>query len=285
MRKSPEPNIKTTYIDRKENIMRSKRLFGMATFIVLFQILVVSPAYCGDGDVYWHTDPGVESCSMVIDPSLTQSQWHTFTRQAGAIVSFKSLASASTLGKKKFSIALDYSSTPVDQHDLAWINTFTHPDEDCPLGDAVKLPTIRARMGISDNMDIGAYWTTAPRANYGGIGGELKYAFLQESQKSPAAAVRASVSLLTGVPDFNLNVYSIDVLASKRISRFAPYVGFKESLVIGTETTSKVDLDRETISIPQGYAGIACNFWMINLAAEYNVSSVNTFALALGVGL
>ena len=82
-----------------------------------------------------------------------------------------------------FLIAIDKASTPVDQHDLAWINTFTHPDEDCPLGDAIIVPTIRASMGVSDNMDVGGYWTTAPSANYGMVGGEFKYAFLQESEK------------------------------------------------------------------------------------------------------
>ena len=64
-----------------------------------------------------------------------------------------------------------------------------------------------------------------------------------------------------------------------------PYVGFRESLFIGTETTSKVDLDQERLSILQGYAGVAYSYWMLGLAAEYNVSSVNTFAFAIGINL
>lgn len=180
--------------------MRGKRLHGIVVGLVLFLPVSVSYAQSDGNDVYWHIDPSVKSYSMVIDAALTQSQWHKFTRKAGAILSFKSLASARALGKRNFNIAVDYGYTPVDQHDLAWINTFTRLDENCPLGDAVKVPTIRASMGVSDKIDVGAYWTTAPGANYGGVGGELKYAFLQESEKSPAAAVRASFSLLTGVP-------------------------------------------------------------------------------------
>lgn len=80
-------------------------------------------------------------------------------------------------------------------------------------------------------------------------------------------------------------MYSVDLIASKRVARLTPYIGLKESLVIGTETTSKADLDRETLSITQGYAGVAYSFWMLNLTAEYDVSSVNTFALALGFDL
>ncbi len=262
--------------------MRSKLLIGTVNFAVLFLFVSAAHAQSDGSDVYWNIDPNVKTCSMVINSSLTQGQWHRFVNQAGAILSFKSLASAKTLGKMNFKVAVDDAFTPVDQHDLAWINTFAHPDEDCPLGDAITFPAIRASMGVTDNMDVGGYWTTAPGANYGMVGGEFKYAFLQESEKYPAAAVRTSVSLLTGVPDFNFNLYSIDLMASKKVAMVIPYVGLKESLVVGTETTSKVDLDRESLSLTQGYVGIAYSIWRLNVAAEYNVSSVNTFAFAFG---
>jgi len=261
--------------------MRRKAFNGTVT-LVLFLFVSVPRAQSGESDVYWHIDPSVKTCSMVIDPALTQAQWHQFTKETGAIMSFKSLAPARTLGKMNFNIRLDDARTPVDQHDLAWINTFTHPDESCPLGDAITYPTIRASIGVSDNMDIGGYWTTAPGANYGGIGGEFKYAFLRESERSPAAAVRASFSILTGVPDFNLNVYSVELMTSKKIAVLTPYIGLRENLAVGTETTSKVDLNREAPFITQGYAGLEYTIWRLNLAAEYNVSTVNTFAFAIG---
>lgn len=264
--------------------MKNSRSIAAVIAFVLSLSASMSRAHGNGGDVYWHIDPNVETCSMVIDTSLTQGQWHRFAKQAGAALSYKSLASARTLGKMNFKIAVDYSSTPVDQRDLAWINTFTHPDEDCPLGDAVVIPTLRGSIGVTDRIDVGAYWTTAPGANYGAVGGEVKYAFLEESERRPVAAVRASVSVLTGVPDFNLNVYSVDLLAGKRLAMFTPYIGLKESLVVGTETTSKVDLNRETLAITQGYAGITYSAWLFNVAAEYDVSAVNTFAIAIGMG-
>lgn len=257
----------------------------MRSLIVTFLVLVVawSLVQAQSGDIYWRLDPSVKSCSMVIDPSLTQAQWHEFTREVGALSSFKSLAPAQTLGTLKFQIGINYESTPVDQHSLTWINTFVHPDEECPLGDQIVIPTLRATIGVSDNMDIGAYWTTAPDANYGMIGGEFKYAFLQEREELPAASVRASVTILTGVSDFDLSIYSIDLLASKRISALTPYVGLRTSLSVGTETTSKVNLKTEYVPIAQGYVGITYSLWMIRVAAEYNVSNVNTLAFGVGV--
>jgi len=262
--------------------MKNKLINATANACIIFVFVSTSYAQGNGSDVYWHIDPSVKSCSMVIDPSLTQAQWKTFVKQVGAITAYKSLASAEPLGTMNFSIGINYSSSPIDQRNLAWVNTFTHPDADCPLGDAVSIPTLRARMGVSDNMDIGAYWTSAPGGNYGMVGGEFKYRFSQESEKLPAAAVRGSVTILTGVPDYDLQVYSIDVLASKKIAMLTPFVGFRGSLAIGTETTSKVNLNKESLFLTQGYAGVSYSIWMLSLAAEYDVSTVNTFALAVG---
>jgi hypothetical protein len=268
-------------IIQKETTMK-RNLFKL-TVAVLVLLVFGSVAFGQSGsDIYWRIDPSVKTCSMDIDPSLTQAQWHRFTKQVGAITSFKAMGPANTLGKMKFNIAIDYGHTPVDQHDLAWINTFVHPDETCPLGDAIALPTLRARIGLSDRIDIGGLWTTAPDANYGMVGGEVKYAFLQESRKRPAAAVRLSATWLTGVPDFNMGIYSIDLLASKKFSRLAPYIGLRHSLAVGTETTSKVDLQQEIVPFTQGFVGAAYSVWAFNLAAEYDISTVNTFAFALG---
>ncbi len=258
--------------------MPGTRLVAFA--LPLLFILIATPA--SSQDVYWHLDPTVTTCSMAIDASLTQAQWAKFTREASEMVTFKSLALAEPLGTRNVTVGLDYSRTPVDQHDPAWINTFVHPDADCPLGDQIVMPTLRARAGVSSRMDVGALWTKAPGANYGLVGGEIKYALLTESARVPAAAVRTSAVLLTGVRDFNMNIYSLGLVASKRVAQFSPYVGFTESLAIGTETTTKVALEREKPLLSQGSIGVACSVWRIGLAAEYNISDVNTLAVVIG---
>lgn len=261
---------------------RFKTVLGPAVLILLTSApYSVSQA----DDIYWRIDPSVKSCSMVIDPSLTQSQWHTFVRQGSEIMSFRSLAPAFGVGKKNLRIGIEYGSTPVNQHDLAWINTFVHPDADCPLGDQIVTPTLRAAVGISDRVDATAFWTSAPKANYGAVGAALKYQFVRESRKVPAVAVRTSVTLLTGVPDFNLNIYSVDLLASKTFARVTPYVGWRNTIAVGNETTSKVELDREIIPFSQGYVGAVYSLWKLNVAAEYNVGSVNTLAFLMGFNL
>ena len=256
---------------------------AMAIFLMVFITLKANGHHNGV-DVYWHTDPGVTTCSMYIDPSLTQEQWKRFTRQVGAISSYKSLAPATTLGKGHFSLDLVSSITPVDQKDPAWINTFTHPDETCPLGDQIKLPMIRAKYGLNDKVDIGVLWTKAPGANYGMAGGEVKYRFMSETAKRPAAAVRTSWVGLTGVSDYNFSVASLDLMTSKSFSGFSPYLGIRGNLMMSAETTAKVDLRKERFLNPQAYLGIGYSFWRISLAVEYNVADVNTCSFRVGIG-
>ena len=261
--------------------MRGRQLTNLVFPLML--LLLARPAHAQGSDVYWHIDPNVKTCSMVIDPSLTQAQWGTFVRQAGAMISFKSMASADPLGKGRFALGLDYSVTPVDQHDPAWINTFTHPDASCPLGDQIKMPSLRATLGVSNAMDLVGFWTTAPGANYGLAGGALKYAFLKESGRVPAVAVTGSATFLTGVSDFDFSVYSLGASASKRMGAFVPYLGIKESVSIGTETTPKVNLATETIPLTHGFVGATYSIWKLGVAAEYNVSAASTFAFMIGV--
>ena len=84
--------------------------------IIVFLSVSAAHAQGTDDDlyVYWNIDPNVKSCSMVIDPDLTQAQWNTFTKQVGAILGFKSMAPAETLGKMNFSISIDDSYTPIE---------------------------------------------------------------------------------------------------------------------------------------------------------------------------
>ncbi|HEY6952305.1 MAG TPA: hypothetical protein VI758_07845, partial [Bacteroidota bacterium] len=84
--------------------MKTKLIRTIAYAFVSFALAPVSKAQSGHGDVYWHLDPGVKSCSMVIDPSLTQAQWKTFIQQVSPIVTLKTLASAEPLGTMNFNV-------------------------------------------------------------------------------------------------------------------------------------------------------------------------------------
>ena len=229
-----------------------------------------------------HVNDRFRECSIILDPSLTQSQFHKFTVEAAQVFTFKLMSPAEPLGARKFQVGIDYSSTRIDDADPAWNNTFSHPDEHHYLGDQIVMPKLFARMGMSDRVDVGFYFTKNPNANYGFIGGEIKYALFMDSKKPVAMAVRTTYATLLGVEDLNFHLVGLDLSASKRFGGLTPYFGIGANLGRAIETTSKVNLHSETVLTPRGIIGTQFSLSFINLTAEMEVAAVSTFSLRMG---
>jgi hypothetical protein len=229
-----------------------------------------------------HVNHDIKSCSIELDPSLTQSQFHKFTREAAQVFTFKLMSPAEPLGAKKFQVGLDYSITSINDADPAWNNTFSHPHDTHYLGDQLAFPKLFARVGVTDRVDVGFYYTKNPDANYGFMGGEIKYALFAKSKKPVAMAIRTSYATLLGVEDLNYHLWGVDLSASKKIGRLTPYLGIGANLARAIETTSKVNLHNETVLTPRGIMGAQLSLSFFSLTAEMDVAAVSTFSLRTG---
>jgi hypothetical protein len=229
-----------------------------------------------------HVNHDIKSCSIELDPSLTQGQFHKFTREAGQVFTFKLMSPAEPLGAKKFQIGIDYAITSINDADPAWNNTFSHPHETHYLGDQLAFPKLFARMGVSDRVDVGFYFTKNPDANYGFMGGEIKYALFMKPEKPLAMAVRTTYATLLGVEDLNYHLLGVDLSASKKIGMLTPYLGIGANLGRAIETTSKINLHNETVLTPRGIIGTQLSLSFLSLTAEMDVAAVSTFSLRTG---
>lgn len=229
-----------------------------------------------------HVNHDIKDCSIEFDPSLTQSQFRKFTREGSMLGTFKLLAPAEPLGAKKIQVGIDYSITRINDEDPAWNNTFTHPHETHYLGDVREIPKLFARMGLSDRIDVGLYFTKNLNANYGFLGGEMKYAHFQQPGKPFASAMRASYTTLLGVHDMDFHIMSLDYSISKRFNRMTPYLGLGGNLAWAIETTSKVNLDNETVLTPRGIIGTRFSLSFFSLTAEMDISALSTFSIRTG---
>lgn len=256
--------------------MKTKTFLGIVNALVFSLLTTASQAQ------ELHVNHGIRDCSIELDPSLTQSQFRKFTREAAQFLTFKLMSPAEPLGAKNFQIGMDYSITRIDDAEPAWNNTFSHPDEEHYLGEVIKMPKLFARMGLSDRIDVGFYFTRNPEANYGFMGGEIKYAVFMESEKPVAIAVRTTYATLLGVEDLNFHMLGVDLSASKKIGMLAPYLGIGANLARAIETTSKVNLDNETILTPRGIVGARFSLSFFSLTAEMDVATVSTFSLRTG---
>ena len=258
--------------------MRSKIFSGMLA--VLFLAIFSPPLYAQQ----LHVNERWDECSFLLDPSLTQEAWHQFAGEVGLVVYFRPLNSAKPLGVKKFEFSVLDWGTKIDDADAAWNDTFSHPDDAHTLfdGNALFFPGLMFRVGVTNRIDIGTYFTKIPGANYGFYGGQVQYNLLNDLEKNRAVAVRFSFNKLFGPEDLNAGVYGLDVLASKEWSIFSPYAGVSGYLARAQETTSRVNLENENVFGLQGMIGLAANISALRIGGEINFAKVLGYSFKIG---
>ena len=249
--------------------------------------------YASAQHAHLHVDSKWDECSFQLDPSLTQSEWHQFAAEAGNVVYFRPLADAKPMNPGKFELAILQWNTKIDENDNAWNNTFVHPDSSHWLIDGPELPFpgLTLRAGITSKIDAGIYWSERPGANYGVWGAQVQYNFWNDTTRDFSASTRINFSSLYGPDDLNLDVYGVDLLASKEFKLYsnwlsvAPYAMVSPFLSHAHEKTDAVDLNDENLFGLQGAVGAVAKIKFVRLGVEYNFARVNTFSYKVGVAV
>jgi len=236
-----------------------------------------------------HISSRWKQCSIQLDPSLTQSAWRQFTREAGQVVYFRPLADAQPMGAGKFELSLVQYQTNVDDKASAWNDTFVHPDSTHWLyeGSGLQFPGLAGRVGVTSRTDLGLYFTKNFQANYGAYGLQLQQNLIRGAGHWDVSARGSFVSLF-GPEDVSLNVYGVDVVANwkhwslGRVS-ISPYAGVATYLAASHEKTVRVNLTDEHALSAMGTLGSAIEFSAVRLSAEASISRVSSIALKLGI--
>jgi hypothetical protein len=268
-----------------------KNLRFIVTAVTLFGATSLSYAQHHHDGVELHVNDKWKECSFQLDPSLTQDAWHQFTKEAALVAYFRPLKSAKPMGAWNVEFSVLQWATGIDDEDAAWNDTFVHPDSAHWLTEGPRLafPGLTARVGITDKIDVGFYWTKNPNANYGFFGGQVQYNLMNNLEKKWAASARMSFVSLYGPEDLKLNVCGLDLIASKefplyfRWASISPYVGVSTYLSNAHETTEKVNLQDEHVVGVQGMVGAELKLSIATLGVEYNLAKVNTLSFKIGV--
>lgn len=243
-------------------------------------------------DVTLHVDPRWKECALHLDSSLSQSAWHQFTQDVGVVAYFRPLTDARPLGRGNFEVSLLKWGTKVDETSSAWNDTFVHPDSTHWLteGGALAVPGLMLRAGISDRIDVGAYFTKNVESNYGLWGGQVQYNLFRDARRKFAGSARLSLVSVYGPDDLDVMVYGVDLMASatyplgKRVT-VSPYAGVSGILSSAHEKSAAVNLDDENTVGAMGTIGAAAQYSFVRAAVEYNVATVNALSFRLGLGL
>jgi len=258
--------------------------------IILFAVYSATN-FASAQHAHLHTDSKWDECSFQLDPSLTQSEWHQFAAEAGNVIYFRPLTDAKPMGVGRFELSVLQWNTKIDENENAWNNTFVHPDSSHWLIDGPELPFpgLTLRAGVTKKIDAGIYWSERPGANYGVWGAQVQYNFFNDTARKFSASTRINFSALYGPDDLNLNVYGVDLIASKEFKLYSkwlsisPYATVSPFLSHAHEKTDAVDLHDETLFGMQGAIGAVAKISCVRLGVEYNMARVNTLSYKLGV--
>lgn len=239
-----------------------------------------------------HVDPRWKECSFKLDASLTQEAWRQFTREAGLVTYFRPLIDAKPMGRGKVELSVLQWEAAIDDHDAAWNDTFVHPDSAHWLfeGEGLRFPGLMVRAGVSRRVDVGAYFTKNPGANYGFYGGQVQFNVVDDTTRNWAVSTRASAVRLFGPDDIAFSVGGIDAIVSRQYrpatwATISPYVGVSTYVSHAHEKSALVNLADETTPGAQASAGLSLKLSVVRIAAEYNTARVRSRSLKIGIGL
>ncbi len=254
--------------------MPPARLVPMA-LVLLLPTAAPGAAY----DPNLHVDPSVEDCSIRFSPSLTQDAFRRFAREFGSVSAFKQGAPPTAMGQWNVAVDAEQIFFSVDDKSAAWNDTFVHPSAYHPLGSSKSFPKLRLRIGATDELDLGAFFTKSLEANYGWLGVEAKYAALRQDDDVPVAlAVRAAYTKTLYVSDMDMHAVTADVSVGRTFWKaVTPYLAVGGDVVLARETTDAVNLKNEALFVPHLVGGLEVRWWHVALGAEAQVGALTTY--------
>lgn len=192
---------------------------------------------------------------------LNQSEFRLLSEDMGSVLSYKPMIPAEGLGVTGFDVGVAVTGTKLQNHAI-WEKASNGSSVEATL----PIATLRVHKGLPFDIDIGGSFAKVPSTNIQILGGELRWAFLPGSTVTPALALRASVSSLSGVDNLNLRTTGLDVSISKGFAFVTPYAG--AGIVKVKSKPNAPGLVSESFNQNKVFAGVNLNFGLTNLVFE-----------------
>jgi len=227
-----------------------------------------------------HVSNAYRSCFFDLHPELTQAEFDEFTKELGSILRPRQLSDATTLGRGRFDLGLEFSHAGIDDSKGAWNNTMSHPSSDHYLGDAIQFPKVFARLGVSDRVDVGVSGGLDPRSNWGLATVDAKIALVRQGPARPVSlAIRPSLASLIGPREVWVGSAGIDISISRAMGPWSPYAGFSSLASLGVERSDDVDLDKSLVTTSPVFAGVTYRAGALAFSAEVEHGKLNSYAV------
>jgi len=202
-----------------------------------------------------------------------QSAFDTVAEDLVATIDYKAVGPAEATGIAGFGVGMVMTYVPVDNE---W-QTVTGSDFS-----GVGLAGLQVTKGLPFNIDLGAFYATAPGSNVDVIGGELRYAFLPGSTVAPALAIRVSHVVVSGIDDFDMDSTSADVSVSKGFGPVTPYAG--AGYVSGAaDPDPAFGLNEAEVEEAKYFAGVRLSLGLFEITPQFTqIGDVTSYSARLG---
>lgn len=208
------------------------------------------------------------ACARNLDHigSLTQGEFRSLTGDLGAALSYKGVTPATPLGVLGWDAGLEVTDTRVENKDVFSKAGGGSSD--------IVVPKVHVGIGLPARFDLGAFVGGATQVNATLIGGELRYAMIDDTLTTPAVALRLAGTNARGMGEMRLYTASVDAMISKRFTVFTPYAGMGTVRVSGNPRNA--GLSDESVNRGRGFIGAQFNLVGANLAFEAERMGSNT---------
>lgn len=207
-----------------------------------------------------------------------QNAFRSVSKDLVDAYSYKSLGPAEATGLTGFGVGGFASYLSVDDKQ-AW-QTLTGENVS-----EIGMVGVVAHKGLPFGFDVGAFYGYVPKAEADVFGAEVRYAILEGGVISPALAIRGSYTALTGVDDFDLSTYGLDLTASKGFAFLTPYAGVGH--VWGSvDPIDGIPLSKEDVDHTRVFVGLRLSLLLLQITPEYeHVGSNDVFNLRFGLSI
>lgn len=214
------------------------------------------------------------SADIDFSSAITQDDFNTLTKEAGAALGYRNMAPAAALGITGFDVGGEFTTISIDKNSRYWNSAFNN---DAPS--YLVIPKIRVRKGLPFGIDIGAMYSYIPDSNVKLYGAELSKSIIEGGMATPSVGIRATYTKLAGVDDLGLQTYGVDASISKGFLFVTPYAGAGVMRICSQPNgyLHTLGLKDEKVNVPRAFGGVKISpipFLSITAEAEYAVRPI-----------
>jgi hypothetical protein len=200
----------------------------------------------------------------------SQAEFKLLAEDLTGALAFKPMSPAEGLGVVGFDISASVGGTSLRSREV--LKRAAGNSDDVP--DTLPTASVRIQKGLPLDIDIGAAYTVIPGTSASAVSGEIKWAFTSGGTVTPALAVRAFYTRMSGLGDMKLQSQGLDLSISKGFVMATPYAGVG---VVGSKaSTESGRWAKESYTQGRVFAGVNLNFALLNLAFEADKTGENT---------